>query len=201
MKILKALTIAIVLTTVVSCSSLEVQEPPTKPAAGFENPRQPDSQKRVYESLGIYSSGDKLRGDSMLEASLADALYRRKIRNITSSIVLPGAQTRAIGPVVKVLKKDNFEALLIIKNLNIVSESSRSPSGTVGNDGRSTLLINKEPQPLRILTAELEFIDLKSKNTVWTGQLTFQDTNSLPVLIEKTAIGIADYLANKQLIP
>lgn len=201
MKILKALTIGIVLTTVVSCSSLEVQDNPLKGTTDSTGLRQPGSELKPYGSIGIYSSGDKLRGDSMLEESLSNTLHQRKIRNLTSSLVLPGSQTRAIGPVVKLLKKDNFEALLIIKNLNIVSETPRSPNGTIGNQSRETLLLKKEAQPLRTLTAELEFIDLKSKNTVWTGQLTFQDTTALPMLIQKTADGIATYLAGKNLIP
>lgn len=202
MKIIKAIITGVVLTTVVSCSSLDVRDLPSKENAGSaESTRSPDSQKKGFGSIGIYSPGDPLRGDLMLEQSLSEALYKRRVRNLTSSLLLPGSQNRSIGTVVKMLKRDNFEALLIIKNLNVVTESSRSPSGTVGNDGRETLILQKEINPLRTLTAQIEFIDLKSKNTVWTGDLTFKDANALPILIEKTADGIANHLANKNLIP
>ncbi len=201
MKIIKALITGIVLTTVVSCSSLEVNDLPKSTSIQSESTRGVDSQKKGYGSIGIYSSGDKLRGDLLLEESLSNALYKRKIRNLTSSLILSGSESRTLPPVVKVLKRDNFEALLVIKKLEISSESSRSPNATVGNDNRETLILKKQPEPLRTLSAQIEFIDLKSKNTVWSGELTFQDVNSLSLLIQKTADGIASHLAAKNLIP
>lgn len=200
MKIFKAFTIGIVLTTVVSCSSLDIRELPKNSKETATHNRGLDSQKKSYESIGIYSPGDKLRGDLMLEDSLSDSLYKKKIRNITSSRIVKGSENRALGPVVKILKRDNFEALLIIKNLEVASTSFRSPDGTVGNNIRGSLLLKKESQPLRTLTAQIEFIDLKSKNTLWTGELTFQDANNLPMLIQKTAEGITEYLSKKNFI-
>jgi hypothetical protein len=201
MKIIKAIVTGVVLTTVVSCSSLEMSEVQTSTAPKMEAGRMPDSQKKGYTSIGIYSSGDKLKGDSYLEESLSNELYKKKIRNLTSSLILPGNEQRALKPVVKILKRDNFEAVLVIKQLEIASETNRAPSGTVGNESRETLILKKESHPLRTLTAQIDFIDLKTTATVWSGSLTFQDASSLPILIQKTAEGIADQLAQKNLIP
>jgi hypothetical protein len=201
MKIIKALVTGIVLTTVVSCSSLEVSEIQTSATQKMNANRMPDSQKKGYGSIGIYSSGDKLKGDIFLEESLSNELYKKKIRNLTSSLILPGNEQRALKPVVKILKRDNFEAMLVIKQLEIASENNRAPSGTVGNDSRDTLILKKESHPLRTLTAQIDFIDLKTTSTVWSGTLTFQDASSLPALIQKTAEGIAAHLTHKNLIP
>ncbi|MBM4303115.1 MAG: hypothetical protein FJ112_02175 [Deltaproteobacteria bacterium] len=201
MKIFKILSIGIVLTTVVSCSSLEVVEVPVKGAPSNEVVRLPSSQTKSFRSIGIYSPGDPLRGDLMLEQSLSDALYRKKIRNLTSSMLLKQSDSRELKPVMKLLKKDKFEALLVIKELEIITEVTRSPSATVGNTERGTLLLPKTSQPLTILTAKIEFIDLSNQRPLWSGVLTFQDTHSLPLLIDKTADGIAKYLETKQLIP
>jgi hypothetical protein len=201
MKIFKLLSIGVVLTTVVSCSSLEVTEVPIKGAPSPEAARLPNSQTKPFTSIGIYSPGDQLRGDLILEQSLSDAFYRKKIRTLTSSMLLKQSESRDLKPVVKLLKKDKFEALLVIKELEISTEASRSPSATVGNTERETFVLPKTSQPLKTLTAKIDFIDLSTQRPLWSGVLTFQDTHSLPLLIEKTAEGIAKYLETKQLVP
>ena len=204
MNLIKIITTGIVLTTVVSCSSLEISDntlAPQKASAVSVSPRSLDSQEKHYASVGIYSSGDKLKGDLLLEESLSDALYKKKVRNLTSSLILPGNETRSLPPVVKVLKRDSFEALLVIKQLEITSTSLRAPSSTIGNFTRETLVLQKQTEPLKTLSAKIEFIDLKTKNTVWSGTLTFQDASSLPLLIQKTADGIVDHLSRNNLLP
>ena len=90
---------------------------------------------------------------------------------------------------------------LVIKQLEITSTSLRAPSSTIGNFTRETLVLQKQTEPLKTLSAKIEFIDLKTKNTVWSGTLTFQDASSLPLLIQKTADGIVDHLSRKNLLP
>lgn len=136
----------------------------------------------------------------MLEQSLSDALYKKKIRNLTSSMMLKNNENRELKPVVRLLKRDKFEALMVIKNLDIASESTRTPSATVGNTERETLLLQKTAQPLRTLSAQIDFIDLNNQKTLWSGVLTFQDANALPILIQKTADGIVKYLESRKLI-
>lgn len=201
MKILKALITGIVLTTVVSCTSMEVTELPIKEAQKSNSTRLPTSEVNVVRSIGIFSPGDKLRGDLLLEQSLSDALYKKKVRNLTSSLLLKNNESRELKPVIKLLKRDKFEALMVIKNLDIASDSIRSPNATIGNTERETLIIQKDSQPLRTLTAQIDFIDLKTQKTLWSGELTFKDTNSLPLLIQKTADGIVKHLESKQLLP
>jgi hypothetical protein len=201
MKLIKALSIGMVLTTLVSCSSLDINDLPAGAGRKVGSIDTPSTPVKPYQSVGIYSPGDKLRGDLLLEQALSDVFYQKKMRTLTSSLMLPGTESRELPPVVKILKRDKFEALLIIKKLEIVSEATRSPSGTIGNNQRGTLLNEEKMQPLRTLTAEIEFVDLKSKNTVWSGNLTFQDTEALPILIQKTADGIANYLTGKSLVP
>ncbi len=201
MKIIKAIVTGIVLTTVVSCSSLEVNELPSKGTPSAQTTRLPDSQKKPYSSIGIFSPGDNLRGDLLLEQSLSDAFYKKKIRTLTSSLLLKNNEQRELKPVMKILKRDKFEALLVIKNLQIATETNRSPNATVGSTERETLLLKKSSQPLRTLTAQIDFVDLNNQKAIWSGVLTFQDANSLPLLIQKTADGIANYLENKNLVP
>ena len=201
MKILKALITGIVLTTVVSCTSMEVTELPIKEAQKSNSTRLPTSEVNVVRSIGIFSPGDKLRGDLLLEQSLSDALYKKKVRNLTSSLLLKNNESRELKPVIKLLKRDKFEALMVIKNLDIASDSIRSPNATIGNSEIETLIIQKDSHPLRTLTAQIDFIDLKTQRTLWSGELTFKDTNSLPLLIQKTADGIVKHLESKQLLP
>lgn len=201
MKILKAIITGVVLTTVVSCTSMEVSDLPIKESQKATSARLPNSEANAIHSIGIFSPGDKLRGDLLLEQSLSDALYKKKVRNLTSSLLLKNNESRELKPIVKLLKRDKFEALMVIKNLDIASDSLRSPNATVGNTERETLVLQKDAQPLRTLTAQIDFIDLKSQKTLWSGELTFQDANSLPMLIQKTADGIVKYLEAKQLLP
>lgn len=200
MKIIKALVTGIVLTTVVSCSSLEINDNPSQASIQPQTIAAPHSRFHPYQSIGIYSDGDPLRGNILLEESLSDAFHKKHIRNLTARHLFPAGDTRPLGPIVKRLKQDNFEAILVIKNLDILSEPVRTPNGTVANSSRSSLAHRQIVQPLRTLTAEIEFIDLSTQNKVWSGVLTFKEASTLPLLIEKTAEGIALHLRAQNII-
>ncbi len=200
MKIIKALVTGIVLTTVVSCSSLEINDNPSQASVRPETIPAAPSRSQPYQSIGIYSDGDPLRGNILLEESLSDAFHKKHIRNLTASHLFPAGDTPSLAPIVKRLKQDNFEAILVIKNLDILSQPLRTPNGTVANSSRSSLSHKQIVQPFRTLTAEIEFIDLSTQNKVWSGVLTFKDASSLPLLIEKTAEGIALHLRTQNII-
>lgn len=209
MKPIQGILLLSVFSTMVSCSSFRLEKTATEGSpfqaiAGgpksLSKERLPSSQVQPYQSIGIYSSGNPIQGDLLLENELSDVLYQRKIRTLTAQHLLPGADTRSLAPVVKLLRQRNFEALLVIRNLDLAAEPAGSPGGTTAVVDRGSFVLPPRFRPLRTLTATIDFVDLKQNEVLWSGTLTFQKPSDLKELIRKTAENISDYLEANRLI-